>query len=347
MSLYTIGKKGQEVKKVFSLGESLPSCQDPRVSIRTDAEDCFAGHPQSSAVLLNNSLEEKKKKLGNTLLESLSANSEEFPNSSELGLDNSYISPHNSPQTRSHQYITLYCSGCGYRYIAPIKCEKWRLCEHCRKRESYRLRSKYLKMINSFPREKLRLITVTTPNTEKLTRHTIQRIRGYWLKLLRWKHYSAQVQGGFYSIEVVNHGKDWNVHLHALVQVKHQNMLPGSPRGFRHTKAQDRLSKDWYRLTEHKAKIVSIRKVHSPSGSLGYILKYLSKSPCLTGINATQYLEALKSTRLLSLFGKWYSLVKKVISPFRFECPNCRNDSWVSQWFLRDIEEELNPARAP
>ncbi|GAI04746.1 unnamed protein product, partial [marine sediment metagenome] len=153
--------------------------------------------------------------------------------------------------------------------------------------------------------------------------------------------------GGFYSIEAIHKGNNWNVHLHTLVELKHQNLLPGSRKALRHTKAEEMLSQDWYRLTMHQAKIVSIRVVSSPGNALKYILKDLLKSPGLSGLVAREYLEALKSSRLISTFGKWYHKVRELLSAHRFECPNCQNDSWVDQFFLRDIEKELNPARAP
>lgn len=346
MQLYGTKKQSQvALKKVFSLGESLPSSQDPRVSLQTVAEDCSS--EQSSALLTANSLEEKKKKLGNSLLPSLSANSSEFPNSEELELDINYISRHSSTQIRSHQYISLYCSRCGYRYTAPVKCENWRLCDHCKKRESFRLSKKYLKMINSVPREKLRLITVTIPNAEKLTRQTIQKIRSYWIKLLHLKRYEQSIVGGFYSIEVINRGRGWNIHLHAICEVREQSMLPGSFKKQRATEAEKQLRIDWIEVTGHTAEIVDISNVSSPGGALRYILKDLLKSAGLTSIRATEYLRALKASRLLSLFGKWYAKVKEVVTTARFKCPNCKNEVWIDQYFLRDIEQELNPARAP
>lgn len=57
MSLYTINKKSQQV---FSPGEGSSLSQNPRVSIRTVAEDC--SNEQSSALASNDSPEEKKKK---------------------------------------------------------------------------------------------------------------------------------------------------------------------------------------------------------------------------------------------------------------------------------------------
>jgi len=345
MSTYTISKKGQEVKKVFLPDESLPSSQNSGSYTKLNAEDCSS--ERSSAVFLDKELREEPKKLGNNGLESLSANSCDFPKSQELELDKDYISLHPSSQVRSHQYITLYCTQCGYRYIAPVKCEDWRLCEQCRKAENSRLRSKYLKFIKSVPRTHLRFITVITKNVQELTKKGIQEIRGYWLKLLRWKYYTDRISGGFYSIEAVHKHSSWNIHLHAIVQVKHQSMLPGSSRGRRHTEAETKLSEDWFELTKHTAKIVKILNVTSGAGALNYLLKDLLKSPKLTGLHATDYLQALKTSRLISTFGKWYARVKEYINEHRFLCPHCGNDSWFSQFALREVEQDLNFARAP
>ena len=347
MEVYTTKKESQELlKKHFSPGESLSPSQDPGIFTRLDAGNSTG--EGFSAFPLNKQPRENEQKGEKSDLESLSANSNSSSREElELELDINYISRHYSPQTRSHQYISLYCSACGHRYIAPVKCDRWRICSHCRKRESYRLISKYLRMVKSIPRVKLRLITVTTRNTQKLTRQTIQEVRSYWLKLLHLKRYEGLIRGGFYSIEAKNTGKGWNVHLHSLCEVPDKSMLSGSLKRERATRAEKQLSKDWKKITKNKAKIVDIKNVASPGGALRYILKDLLKSPTIQKMRSFEYLTALKSCRLLSTFGSWYHKIKDLVSTRRFKCPNCNNDIWIDQFFLRDIDKELNFARAP
>ncbi|GAI04748.1 unnamed protein product, partial [marine sediment metagenome] len=136
MTTYTTKKQSQALpKKNFFPGESLPS-QDPGVYTRLNAENSI--REGFSAFPLNKQPRENEKKGKKSHLEPMLAKTSEFPNSEVLELDFNYISPHFSPQSCPHQYLSLYCSSCGYRWTAPVKCIDWRLCKKCRSSESYR-----------------------------------------------------------------------------------------------------------------------------------------------------------------------------------------------------------------
>lgn len=246
----------------------------------------------------------------------------------------------------AHATTYIYCKNCGHKIKVTLRCKKWRTCDFCRWREAHRLKAKYLNIINKIPKERLRLITVTTVNKQKLDKKDIQEIRRYWIKLMHLKRYSQMITGGLYSIEAVNKGKGWNIHLHAIVEVEDKTMLPGSDKSKyeKHSKAEEQLSLDWKKVTNKSAFIVSILPAFSPGKGLNYILKYLSKSAETNG-QSFWYLEALRNTRMLSAFGSWYSDKSYKPETFILVCPDCGHIHWINE-AERELEW-LENARSP
>jgi len=302
----------------------------------------------------------------NTLLENenKSGTPGEFPGpgyEQNVKLDNTAISSHFSELTKNsnsiqkfsiserkrsfleelkakHEVIRIRCSKCGYTHEVVLRCKRWRLCEYCKFREAMRLRSVYLKKVNSVPKQNLRLVTLTLPNTENLSKSTLKKIRKYLIALLRSKEYSKKIVGGLYSIETLNKGKGkgWHTHLHLLVEVINMDILRGHKEGEKHSLDEEKLSKNWYRITGRTGKIVNIKSAYSPGGALGYLLKYLSKAPFLGAkeeylINVSSYLSTLFNSRTLSTFGSWYSLCEEK-EKHHFLCPNCGSYSWISEF---------------
>lgn len=243
-----------------------------------------------------------------------------------------------------HQTLTLYCANCGYRYVATLKCRNWRVCPFCLDREAKRLKAQYSPLIKGKDKDYLRLITVTIPNKKELHRTDIRRIKRRFRQLLRRKPYRRWILGGLYTVEVVNKGRGFNIHIHALIETRIQGVLLGSRRGKRHTNFEEKLSEDWQKVTRGEANIVDIKNVYSPSGGLNYILKYFTKPPILQPGQEEVYCEAFRGLRALSAFGSWYG---KHTSLPKLKCPVCGGQDWISEYELQQLgarAHEVNSA---
>lgn len=221
-------------------------------------------------------------------------------------------------ETSEHQYLTLFCSQCGYFHSVYMRCGD-RTCPECRYRDYSRLLALYKPFLAS--KSQLRLITLTLRGRlDILPRERLTRLRRSFKLLLRQKYYKSRLVGGFYTIEAVNKGKGWNIHIHILSE--------GS------FIAQSRLSADWFKITGDSF-IVDIRKAWSGVGGLRYILKYLSKPPKVNGLE-TEYNYAFRGARLVSAFGSWYKKTI-VIEKKQVLCPVCGCSEWLTIYQLEKL----------
>lgn len=226
-------------------------------------------------------------------------------------------------ETSEHQFLTLYCAQCGYQYSFYARCGD-RTCPECRYRDYLRFVSLYKPIVLS--KVNLRLMTLTLRGRVGFLPHSrVVRLRRCFKRLLHQQYYSKRLKGGFYTIEAVNKGRGWNIHIHVLYEGL---FIP-----------QSRLKRDWFKLTRDSL-VVDIRKVWSPVGSLKYILKYLSKPPKVKGFE-DEYNDAFRGTRFVSSFGTWYKQAVEVEKK-EFICPNCGSRVWLSEFALRQLTRWVN-----
>jgi hypothetical protein len=233
-----------------------------------------------------------------------------------------------------HKTITVECSapGCGrHRRRIRLRCGK-RSCPDCRGRDYVRLVRGYGQAVSQFRHPKL--LTATLRNEQKLTAEVVARLRKSFRALVR--HLGPLVRGGIYSIEVVNKGHGWHVHIHAVIDAAY---IP-----------QRRLSADWLAITGDSF-VVDIRRAWSPREALKYILKYLTKEPELLDHLKPIYNSALQGVRLTQPFGVMYRVWKIQRSPR--VCPDCGGTIWTSvvtvvTWVSAGLPDDSTAnARAP
>jgi len=225
-----------------------------------------------------------------------------------------------------HQFVTNYCSNCGYSYQSYMRCGD-RCCPECRQRDYFRLLGSYKAFLAS--KTRLRLITLTLKGrADILPRSRVIRLRRCFKKLLLKNYYKTRLIGGLYSIEAKKKLTGWNIHIHILSEGRFIE--------------QKKLSRDWFAITGDSY-IVDIRDAWSGVGGLKYILKYLTKSPETLGCNA-EYNYAFKGTRLVSPFGTWYKKIVLLEKEPKI-CPKCGCKIWTSQFemFWLEVEASRSP----
>jgi hypothetical protein len=177
----------------------------------------------------------------------------------------------------------------------------------------------YLESVEAIKRPKL--LTLTLRNVPTLTRKYIRGLRKSFTKLMHRKWYKERVRGGLQTIEIVNKGNGWHVHMHVLLDAEY---LP-----------QKKIAKDWLEITGDSF-MVDIREAGTVKEGLKYCLKYLSKAPVLSG-HEEEYREAVKGLRLVQPFGSLYGdLVMRLPS---VPCPECGSVRWIVWEF--ELEPEF------
>jgi len=167
----------------------------------------------------------------------------------------------------------------------------------------------YLESIEAIKRPKL--LTLTLRNVPTLTREFIRGLRRSVTKLFHRKWYRERIRGGLQTIEIVNRGKGWHVHMHVLLDADY---LP-----------QKKIAKDWQEITNGSF-MVDIREAGTVKEGLKYCLKYLSKAPVLSA-HEEEYRDVVKGLRLVQPFGSLYGdLVMRLPS---VPCPECGSVRWI------------------
>jgi hypothetical protein len=216
--------------------------------------------------------------------------------------------------------VSLFCASCGHKHVVKLRCGD-RTCPVCREKDFWRMFKGYLESVEAIKRPKL--VTFTLRNVPVLSRAFIRGLRRSFTRLMHRAWYRKRVRGGLQTIEVVNTGKGWHVHLHVLMDCEY---MP-----------QAKLSKDWADVTGGSF-MVDIRQAGSVAEGLRYCLKYLSKPPKLWGkdeqISETEkterreiYREVVKGIRLVQPFGSLYGDL--VLSLPNVICPSCGGHEWI------------------
>jgi hypothetical protein len=221
---------------------------------------------------------------------------------------------------------------CGDTIAHPVFCGH-RLCPVCMRRRSNRLSDKVVKFIEGaffkvpvegnkgeFKKRFIKMkhplmITLTKRNVPKLTKKAYTDFKHDIVKL-RHRDIFKDCVGGFDSIETTRNSETRTWHLH-------NHMIVDSP----HIK-QDELSKEWLDITGDSY-IVDIREIKDPEKAAREVAKYVVKpgdflqDPELV----SEYLEAVKGSRLVSTFGKYYCISLDEEEGGLPEC-SCKKNQW-------------------
>lgn len=228
-----------------------------------------------------------------------------------------------------HQYITRYCSVCGYQHHIRLYCGD-RLCPVCRQTNYLRLLDYYLPVIGKIPARRLSQMTLTYRNVRYLSKDFLSSFTRDLNRLRRTDFFRSRVKGGLMVIEC-KHNSDksgWNLHAHLLLDC---SFIP-----------QKELARRWHYITGHSY-IVDIRQEEQSRNAVFHLLKYFSKIPVVRGKDYTdlnnQYNRAFYGSRNIISFGSLYNAISEDYLPYRFKCPKCGNSEWFSEFEMRSLEK--------
>ena len=194
-------------------------------------------------------------------------------------------------------FIAFKAFCCGDTLARPMSCGH-RLCPVCMIRRSAKLAVKVEKFILKMREPKH--IVLTAENVPSINKAYFSELRLAFVKL-RHRDIFNKCIGGFYSIETTYNSKlkSWHVHIHIVADV------PFIPK--------QELSNAWNSITEGSfvVDIKQIGKEQTPQEASKEVAKYVVKpgdflqDPRLVD----EYLKAVKGSRLVSTFGKYYRMV--------------------------------------
>ncbi len=208
----------------------------------------------------------------------------------------------------SEDYINLQCSGCKTRLIGSCRCES-RICPDCSRKYAFRImkrETEVAKRLQPKGGRKLMLLTLTLKKSEidTLSCKEIRFLNQSARKLINTLYSKKKGCGALAIMEV---GKSFNLHIHALV---YGFFIP-----------QKLISDLWFRITGD-SQIVDIRVIKSPKKAVFYILKYINKPPEFESPEMMAlYFDSIVGIRRIHKYGEFYNypLCKK--EPF--PCPLC------------------------
>lgn len=256
--------------------------------------------------------------------------------------------------SHSHKTLGIYCAGCGKTFQTVLRCAD-RTCSFCRRRSYFSLVHAYLntvKQVVERPSD-LRLMLLTVKNipvaSTDYVRKEIDRIFRYFNLLRKRRYYRTVIWGGIRGVELVcKDGETWNLHMHILYEghyipvccreMKECNRAQEIDWFEKHKcvkcKKQLCLRRDWLRYTK-SSPVVSIKKAYGVQGGLCYILKYLTKSPTVSGYTLSYNL-IMRGRRIVQPFGTWFDIV---LLKDPYVCPDCGSVHWLSEFQVRKFSE--------
>jgi hypothetical protein len=173
----------------------------------------------------------------------------------------------------------------GHRIFSKFNC-MIRICPVCSGLRIVRIKKRYRNLIYQMKNPKM--ITVTIGQIPLNYPEIITHYRKMFYKFMRRMY--KKIKSGFSALELSP-----NFHLHFHMVVDTPLFLP-----------QNELSDEWFRISGRY--VVYIRKCR-PSKALGYIIKYVAKSPEFDSSNYyVDYLEITRNRRLLTTYGSLYGI---------------------------------------
>jgi len=182
--------------------------------------------------------------------------------------------------------------------LVPVTC-KSRLCEHCSKERSDRLKPQIIAGCRRM--DSPRFLTLTLATTQRTLTEELDRLGECFRRLRRTKLWTAHVTGGLYTIEVTwgKNSNGWHPHIHAIIDGTYIEVA--------------KLSAEWKRITGDSF-IVDLRKCHSDRQLANYLAKYVSgtgKPLKIPPERIAQYAVAIANLRMVQTFGHLHGVKLK------------------------------------
>jgi len=232
-----------------------------------------------------------------------------------------------------HAFRRLVCSHCGQVLDVPIYCGN-RFCPVCSKVRSSKIRKKLNSVIelierrDGFTFKHLTLSTVSIDDLESQIKFLIASFR----RLRQRAFWKSKVAGGAYVIEITGTPGKWHAHFHCIIYSRYMKW--------------DKLHKQWNNCSGGLS--VYIQNIFSRR-AVNYMTKYLTK----TDLNPALHIQvsiALKSLRLVSMFGEWHNLVQQVrkdrpicwsCGKGEFELLNVYTSEPIWKTFYKEIDDRV------
>jgi hypothetical protein len=208
---------------------------------------------------------------------------------------------------------------CGFKRF-PKKCN-YRICSECGRARSFKFYKKYLKHLKkrriarSIYDGGLRFLTLTIENQKALS-EGITKLNDSFIRLNRRTYFKNRVSAGIGVIDI-KRGKDglWNLHIHFLIDSKYLDV-----KSHKQTGEDAKLVQEWKHSTNGSG-ILYIERVRGYEGSLGYVLKYLTKGIADLSIEEkASFFKQIFGRRLLFTFGEFYKIKEH---KEQFFCEKC------------------------
>ena len=229
-----------------------------------------------------------------------------------------------------HEFITIYCSKCGYQHHVRVDCG-FRFCPDCSQTRASRIRLRLRYILDNYRPpcgQILKMITLSTTNCQDLglgIKHLIASFRRLRQRDIWRKH----VSGGATIVEITGKKGDYHPHLHVLCYADWV---------------------DWYKLREAWTSVSGGLGVYitcpSQDKAIGYVTKYVTKCDCPDADH--EYIShEIKKYRLFQRFGLWHKFKIPKLK-YDYPCPSCHNIYWISEYEIRSARircSGLSPPR--
>lgn len=241
---------------------------------------------------------------------------------------------------KTHSMKTMGCATCGYTWTARMRCRD-RLCPECKSLDSARILGHWKDIQFEWPM----LLTFTIRSNPDLF-VMLKTFTTALKRLRRQAWFKRSVVGGLYVFEATyKKGVGWHLHCHMLCDsrwVYLSALRELHPNDKRYVSPDGRyIDIEWGKLTGNPRGVNIVRAFSQWSprtrmyNSLCYLLKYVSKpmkmydadckrSGYITDAYANEFRTVMRGKRLISGFGKYYSITNKIpqkkYSPV---CPSC------------------------
>lgn len=264
------------------------------------------------------------------------------------------------------EFVVLECGSCKRLHTCSLNCGL-RICETCTKKRWSKLHKKYAPLVRSKNPRQLSLLTLTIKNIPILDSKIIHSLIENFMNFRRRSYVQKRLLGGLWCIEIKGTRGNYNLHIHAIIEHKWFGKPSKSetfnikiPKRLTETKGiistkdllnysekdsgQVMLSILWENITGDP--IIDIRRIKSSKEALRYVLKYVTKPPCLeTPEDMVEFLIAFYTTPMLKLFGCWYHAVILIMPGLI--CLMCGCSNWnrvLFSWQIVNWDAEI---RAP
>jgi len=220
-----------------------------------------------------------------------------------------------------HEFKTVYCAHDGYARKILIGCGR-RSCKICRKRWYGQHFEALHALVSGWSHPRFITLTLKNIPDEEFAaagKDHVAFARSCFAKLRRKL---PRIEGGFYAVEVTNHGHGFHLHLHVVYDGGY---------------IEEQVLKAAWVVVTHGSFIVDIKDVYDARGAVNYLLKDLLKVPKIRPEDVDVFDRVFERSHMIQPFGPHGKTKYKVVR-VPCKCPLCGGTVWMSIEPLFDPE---------